>query len=130
MTQTRGLLHAQCCYLPEKEIPRFKTLQMKGKEFKEPPQRCHLSVSAKEKEYRLQTGRAHFLHKLHFEVLYLQLRKLLRISYLERETNEWVRSKINFLEGPQEVLLAVVKRGKLAWFGHVTRHDSLSKTIV
>ena len=43
-------------------------------------------------------------------------------------TNDWVRSKINFLVGPQEVLLASVKRGKLAWFGHVTRHDSPSKT--
>ncbi|GFS10039.1 hypothetical protein ElyMa_006636700, partial [Elysia marginata] len=30
--------------------------------------------------------------------------------------------------GPQEPLLATVKRRKLAWFGHVTRHDSLSKT--
>ena len=31
---------------------------------------------------------------------------------------------------PQEPLLATVKRRKVAWFGHVTRHDSLSKTIV
>ena len=30
---------------------------------------------------------------------------------------------------PQEPLLATVKRRKLAWFEHVTRHDSLSKTI-
>ena len=39
-----------------------------------------------------------------------------------------VRSKINCLVGPREPLLATVKRGKLAWFGRVTRHDSLSKT--
>ncbi len=58
------------------------------------------------------------------------LRKLLRISYLEHKTNDWVRSKINFLVGPQEPLLATVKRRKLAWFGHVTRHNSLSKTIL
>ena len=32
--------------------------------------------------------------------------------------------------GPQQPLLATVKRRKLAWFGHVTRHDSLSKTIL
>ena len=32
--------------------------------------------------------------------------------------------------GPQEPLLATVKRRKLAWFGHVTRHDSLPKTIL
>ena len=41
----------------------------------------------------------------------------------------WVRSKINFLVGPQEPLLADLKRRKLAWFGHLTRHNSLSKTI-
>ena len=45
-------------------------------------------------------------------------------------TNDWVRSKINFLVGPQEALLASFKKGKLAWFGHVTRNDSLSKTIL
>ena len=45
-------------------------------------------------------------------------------------TNDWVQSKINFLVGPQEPLLATVKRWKLAWFGHVTRHDSLSKIIL
>ena len=39
-------------------------------------------------------------------------------------------SKINFLVSSQEPLLATVKRRKLAWFGHVTRHDSLSKTIL
>ena len=46
--------------------------------------------------------------------------KLLRIFYSEHKTNGWVRSKINFLVGPQEPLLATVKRRKLAWFGHVT----------
>ena len=57
------------------------------------------------------------------------MRKLLRISYLDRKTNNWVRSTINFLVGQQEPLLATAKRRKLSWFGHVTRHDSLSKTI-
>ena len=56
--------------------------------------------------------------------------KHLRISYFEYRTNDWVRNKINFFVGPQEPLLATVKRQKLAWFGHVTRHDSLSKTIL
>ena len=41
-----------------------------------------------------------------------------------------VRSEINFLVSPQEPPLATVKRRKLAWFGHVTRNDSLSKTIL
>ena len=58
------------------------------------------------------------------------LRKLLRIPYLERKTNDWRRSKINFLVGPQASLQAIVKRRKLAWFGHVTRHASLSETIL
>ena len=58
------------------------------------------------------------------------LRKLFRISYLDHKTNDWVQSKINFLVDPQERLLATVKRQKLAWFGHVTRHDNLSKTIL
>ena len=29
----------------------------------------------------------------------------------------------------EKTLLASVKRQKLAWFGHVTCHDSLSKTV-
>ena len=41
------------------------------------------------------------------------LRKLLRISYLEHKTNDWFRSKINFLVVPQEPLLATVRRRKL-----------------
>ena len=55
------------------------------------------------------------------------MRKLLRIFYLEHKTNDWVRRNINFLVGPREPLLATVKKRKLAWFGNVTRHDSLSK---
>ena len=58
------------------------------------------------------------------------LRKHPRFSYLEHKTNDWVRSQINFLVGPQEPLPATIKRRKLAWFGHVTHHDSLSKTIL
>ena len=42
------------------------------------------------------------------------LRKLLHILYLEHKTNNWVRSKINLLVGPQEPLLETVKRQKLA----------------
>ena len=41
-----------------------------------------------------------------------------------------MRGKINFHVGPQEPLLATVKRQKLARFGHVTLHDNLSKTIL
>ena len=55
------------------------------------------------------------------------MRKLLCISYLGHKTNDWVQSKISLLVGPQEPLLATVKRWKLAWSGHVTRHNILSK---
>ena len=55
----------------------------------------------------------------------LVLEEIFCIFYLEHKTNDWVQSKINFLVGPQEHLLATVKRWKLAWFGHVTRHDSV-----
>ena len=58
------------------------------------------------------------------------LLSIMSISYLEHETNDWVRSKISFLVGPQEPLLATVKRRELAWYGHLKRHNSLSKTIL
>ena len=58
------------------------------------------------------------------------LGKLFRISYLEHKTNSWMQSKINFLVGPREPLLAAFQRQKLARFRHVTRHDSLSKNIL
>ena len=54
------------------------------------------------------------------------MNKLFHISYLEHKTNDRMRSKINFLLSPQKPLLATVKRWKLAWFRHVTCHNSLS----
>ncbi|KAL8561519.1 hypothetical protein ACOMHN_057213 [Nucella lapillus] len=53
---------------------------------------------------------------------------LLHIHYSEQKTNEYVRQRTDTLAGEQEPLL--VKRRKLAWFGHVNRHDSLAKTIL
>ena len=53
---TKSLLRAPCYYLQQKGTLRFKTLQLKEEECKEPTQRNHLPVSAEEKEYRLQTG--------------------------------------------------------------------------
>ena len=38
------------------------------------------------------------------------LGKLLRASYLEHKTNDWVRSKISFHVDPEGPLLATVKR--------------------
>ena len=58
------------------------------------------------------------------------LKKPLRTSYLEHTTNDWVWNKINFLMGPQEPLLPIVKRQKLAQFGYVMHYTSLFKTIL
>ena len=38
--------------------------------------------------------------------------------------------KIASIAGPQETIMATIKRRKLTWFGHVVRHNSLRKTIL
>jgi len=57
-------------------------------------------------------------------------RKLLRISYRDHRTNEFVQGEIERLAGPYEPLLTTIRRRKLQWYGHVTRHNTLSKTIM
>ena len=37
---------------------------------------------------------------------------------------------MNRLVGPHEPLLSTVRRRESTWFGHVTRHNSLSKSIL
>ena len=56
-------------------------------------------------------------------------RKILRISFKNRVTNEEVRAKIQQAIGPHEDLLTTVKRRKLQWYGHVSRSSGLAKTI-
>ncbi|CAH1250101.1 Hypp8767 [Branchiostoma lanceolatum] len=56
------------------------------------------------------------------------MRRLVHITYHEHKTNEYVRQVVRNIVGPKEPLLATVKRRKLQWFGHVTRHDNLAKT--
>ena len=46
---------------------------------------------------------------------------------LEHRPNEYVWTKVESLVGTREPLPATVKRWKLMWFGHVTRHYSLCK---
>ena len=58
------------------------------------------------------------------------LRKLLCISHLGRETNEWMQREIIYLAGAQRPLLKTAIRREFACFGHVTHQDSLSKTIL
>ena len=57
-------------------------------------------------------------------------RKLLGITYHQRKTNEEVRKMVSDYIGNHEPLLATVKRRKLTWYAHVTRHNTLSKTIL
>ena len=57
-------------------------------------------------------------------------RRLLGIPWHARKTNEFVFAQVKTLAGPQEPLLTIVKRRKLSWFGHVTRHNGLTKTIL
>jgi hypothetical protein len=79
---------------------------------------CESWTLTAESEHRIQA----FEHKSY--------RKILRIYYKEHKTNAYVRDNINMYAGNQEQLLSVIKRRKLAWHGHVTRHDFLSKTIL
>ena len=57
-------------------------------------------------------------------------RRLLRISYKDHITNEEVKVRIRQEIGPYKELLNTVKERKLRWFGHVTRSNSLAKTIM
>ena len=57
-------------------------------------------------------------------------RKILHISYKDHVINEEVRAKTQQAIGPREDLLAMVKRRKLQWYGHVSRSSGLAKTIL
>ena len=57
-------------------------------------------------------------------------RKILRISYKDHVTNEEVRAKIKQAIGSHKDLLTMVKRRELQWYGHVSRSQSLAKTIL
>ena len=57
-------------------------------------------------------------------------RRILHISYKDHVTNEEICAKIQQAIGPHEDLLTTVKRGKLQWYGHVSRSSGLAKTIL
>ena len=54
-------------------------------------------------------------------------RRILRISWTEKQTNKEVLKKIG-IKSP--TLLQTVKKLKLQYFGHTTRHESLEKHIL
>ena len=57
-------------------------------------------------------------------------RKIQHISYKDHVTNKDVCAKIQQAIGPHKDLLAILKRGKLQWYGHVFRSLGLAKTIL
>ena len=57
-------------------------------------------------------------------------RRLLNISYKDHVTNEEVRKTIQAAIGEYDELLALVKKRKLRWFGHVSMSSGLAKTIL
>ena len=54
------------------------------------------------------------------------LRRIASISWKEKVRNEEVLKRL----GVKKELLSNVKTSKLAYLGHVLRHDSLQKTIL
>ena len=56
-------------------------------------------------------------------------RRILRILFTDHVTDEEVRAKTQRAIGPHEVLLTIVKRRKLQWYGYVSRSSGLAKTI-
>ena len=61
--------------------------------------------------------------------LTLQYRRLLGISYGRHKTNEYVYQQVDINAGCRELLLSIVKRRKLLWFGHACGYDTLTKII-
>ena len=57
-------------------------------------------------------------------------RKILHISYKDHVTHKKVRVKIQQAIGPHKDLLAIVKKRKLQWYGHVSRSSGLAKAIL
>ena len=55
-------------------------------------------------------------------------RILLELNYRQMKTNAYVKETITILVGKYELLLTTIKRSKLSYYGHLCRHDSLSKT--
>ena len=57
-------------------------------------------------------------------------RRLLNISYKDFETNKEVRNRIQSATGVHDDLLAMVKKRKLRWYGHIFRSSGMAKQIL
>jgi len=58
------------------------------------------------------------------------LRRILKISHTAHQTDKSIWAKITESAGPQEHLLAAVKRSTMRWFGHVNRSTGLAEVIM
>ena len=54
-------------------------------------------------------------------------RKILRVSYKQHRTTTSIWDEIDKIAGKQQRLLETVVKRKLQYFGHVSRHEGLSK---
>ena len=50
-------------------------------------------------------------------------RKLLRIPYTAHRTNDSVKEELTQKIGKIEMLMLIIRRSQLKWFGYVTRHN-------
>ena len=57
-------------------------------------------------------------------------KRLLNISYKERKKNILVNNLINKKDGSYVHLIDIIMRRKMTKFGHITRPDSMFKTIL
>ena len=55
-------------------------------------------------------------------------RKLLGIKYQGKKMNVYVKENMIAIIGKYDPLLHMIKRRK--WYGHISKHDGLSKTIM
>ena len=51
-------------------------------------------------------------------------------SYKDHMTNEEVRNRIQNAIGVHNDLLTMIKKGKLRWYGHISRSSGMAKTIL
>ena len=57
-------------------------------------------------------------------------RRLLEINYQQMKTNKYVNEAIIKLVGKFEPLISTIKRRKMSYYGHIYRHNSMTKTIM
>ena len=57
-------------------------------------------------------------------------RRLLNISYKDHVTNAEVRNRIQNAIGVHDVLLTMIKKRKLRWYGHILISSGMAKTIL